>query len=32
MTLTHDRHGVEALSDAVLLLTTVTNVDEPSHG
>ena len=32
VTLTHDRHGVEALSDAVLLLTTVTNVDEPSHG
>jgi quercetin dioxygenase-like cupin family protein len=31
-TLTHDRHGVEALSDAALLLTTVTNVGEPSHG
>lgn len=28
-TLTHDRHGVEALSDAVILLTTVT---DPAHG
>lgn len=31
-TLTHDRHGVEALSDAALLLTTVTGTGEPSHG
>ncbi len=31
-TLTHDRHGVEALSDAAILLTTVTSVAEPSHG
>ncbi len=31
-TLTHDRHGVEALSDAALLLTAVTGTGEPSHG
>jgi quercetin dioxygenase-like cupin family protein len=30
--LTHDRHGVEALSDAAFLLTTVTGTGEPSHG
>jgi quercetin dioxygenase-like cupin family protein len=30
--LTHERHGVEALSDAAILLTTVTSQDEPSHG
>ncbi|NHT16970.1 cupin [Cellulomonas sp. IC4_254] len=31
-TLTHDRHGVEALSDAAILLTTVTGTGEPSRG
>lgn len=31
-TLTHDRHSVEALSDAAFLLTTVTGTGEPSHG
>lgn len=31
-TLTHDRHGVEALSDTALLLTTVTGTGDPSHG
>lgn len=30
--LTHDRHAVEALTDAVVLLTTVTGTGEPSHG
>ncbi len=30
--LTHDRHSVEALSDAAFLLTTVTGTGEPSHG
>jgi len=32
VTLTHERHGVEALSDAAILLTTVTGTGEPSHG
>lgn len=32
VTLTHDRHAVEALSDAAILLTTVTGTGEPSHG
>lgn len=30
--LTHARHGVEALSDAAFLLTTVTGTGDPSHG
>lgn len=29
--ITRDRHGVEALSDAVILLTTVTGTAEPAH-
>lgn len=28
---THDRHGVEALSDAAILLTTVTSQGDPAH-
>jgi quercetin dioxygenase-like cupin family protein len=31
MILTHERHSVLALADSVFLLTTVTNVDQPSH-
>lgn len=30
--LTKERHGVEALEDSVFLLTTVTGVEESSHG
>lgn len=30
--LTKERHGVLALEDSVFLLTTVTGVEEPSHG
>lgn len=30
--LTHERHSVVAVTDAAFLLTTVTNIDTPTHG